>query len=67
MEIAMAYVKATGLAERFINPECLVATGINYAWRSGVTHQIALANAGIVFAERTAKVGSVPSVFPRVI
>src|SRR5690348_17089582 len=49
MEIAMAYMRARGLAERFINPASLVASGINDACHRGVCLQIALANAGIMF------------------
>lgn len=58
MDIAMGYVYGTGLIDRFPNPEMLVATAISNAWKAGVRHPIALANAGIVCAERTARRGS---------
>jgi hypothetical protein len=51
MDIAMGYLRGTGLAEKFINPEALIAAAILNAWASGVRHQIALANTGIVCAE----------------
>jgi hypothetical protein len=67
MQIAMEYVRAVGLAEKFNNPEALVATGISTAWESGVRHPIALANAGIVCAERTANLGRLPSMYVRLV
>ena len=63
MSIAMAYVRGTGLADRFLNPEALVAAAITNAWESGIRHPIALANAGIVCAERTAELGHLPDLF----
>jgi hypothetical protein len=63
MNIAMGYVRGTGLAERFLNPEALVAAAISNAWKLGVRHPIALANAGIVCAERTANAGYLPDLF----
>jgi hypothetical protein len=64
MDIAMNYVRGSGLAEQFQNPECLVATAIDHAWRRGVRHLLLLANEGIVVAEQTAGLGSLPSLFP---
>ena len=55
MDIAMGYVKGTGLADKFINPPMLVAAAVSNAWASGIRHPIALANIAIVCAERTAK------------
>jgi len=63
MSIAMGYVRGTGLAESFLNPEALVAAAISNAWETGIRHPIALANAGIVCAERTAKLGHLPDLF----
>jgi hypothetical protein len=63
MSIAMGYVRGTGLADRFLNPEALVAAAITNAWQSGIKHPIALANEGIVCAERTAKHGHLPDLF----
>jgi hypothetical protein len=63
MSIAMGYVRGTGLADRFLNPEALVAAAITNAWESGIRHPIALANAGIVCAERTAELGHLPDLF----
>jgi hypothetical protein len=63
MNIAMGYVRGTGLADRFLNPEALVAAAILNAWASGVRHRIRLANAGIVCAERTANAGHLPDLF----
>jgi hypothetical protein len=63
MSIAMGYVRGTGLAARFLNPEALVAAAISNAWQSGMRHPIALANAGIVCAERTANAGYLPDLF----
>jgi hypothetical protein len=63
MSIAMGYVRRAGLAERFLNPEALVAAAISNAWETGIRHPMALANAGIVFAERTAKLGHLPDLF----
>jgi hypothetical protein len=63
MSIAMGYVRGSGLIDKFLNPEMLVAAAISNAWESGVRHPIALANAGIVCAERTAKLGHLPDVF----
>jgi hypothetical protein len=67
MEIAMRYVRGVGLSERFANPEALVATGISTAWESGLRHPIALANAGILCAERTANLGKLPSMYARLV
>jgi hypothetical protein len=63
MSIAMGYVHGSGLTEKFLNPEMLVAAAISNAWESGIRHPIALANAGIVCAERTAKLGHLPDFF----
>jgi hypothetical protein len=67
MDIAMNYVRGTGLAERFHNPECLVATAIDHAWRRGIRHQLLLANEGIVVAQKTAELGHLPSLYPRLV
>jgi hypothetical protein len=67
MDIAMNYVRGTGLAEGFHNSECLVATAIDLAWRRGVRHHLVLANEGIVTARKTAEQGSLPLLYPRVI
>ncbi|MBR1272741.1 hypothetical protein JQ629_35215 [Bradyrhizobium sp. AUGA SZCCT0222] len=45
------------MIDMFANPEMLIATAISNAWKAGVRHPIALANAGIVCAERTAVQG----------
>ena len=63
MSIAMGYVHGSGLTEKFLNPEMLVAAAISNAWESGIRHPIALANAGIDCAERTAKLGHLPDFF----
>ena len=63
MSIAMGYVRGTGLAGKFVNPEALVATAITCAWKRGTRHPIALANAAIVCAEQTAKLGHLPNQF----
>jgi hypothetical protein len=63
MSIAMGYMHGAGLVDKFLNPEALVAAAISNAWESGLRHPIAPANAGIVCAERTAKLGDVPGVF----
>jgi hypothetical protein len=67
MEIAMGFLQGSGLSEEFVNPENLAAAAIRDAWQSGVRHPIALANAAIVCAEQTAKLGQIPSVFARLI
>lgn len=67
MRIAMDYLHGTGLVRKFPNPEMLVATAIADAWKRGVRHPIRLANEGIVCAERTANLGTVPSVFARLV
>jgi hypothetical protein len=67
MEIAMGFLRGSGLSEEFVNPENLAAAAIWDAWQSGVRHPIALANAAIVCAEQTAKLGQIPSVFARLI
>jgi len=66
MSIAMGYVRGTGLAGKFVNPEALVATAITSAWRRGMRHPIALANAGILCAEQTANLGRLPDLFKMV-
>jgi hypothetical protein len=63
MAIAMGYLQGTGLANKFINPEALVAAAILNAKASGIRHPIALSNAAIVSAERLAKVGHLPDFF----
>jgi hypothetical protein len=63
MSIAMGYVRGTGLADRFLNPEALVAAANANAWAKGIKHPIALANEGIFCAERTAKLGHPPDLF----
>jgi len=63
MSIAMNYVHGTGLLGKITHPEAVVATAISNAWKSGTRHPLALANAGIVCAERTAKAGSLPDLF----
>jgi hypothetical protein len=63
LDIAMPYLEKGGIAGRVVNAEELVAAEILDAWRRGVRHKIALANAGIVAAER--QVGMLPSVFPK--
>ena len=67
MRIAMGYLHGTGLIHKFPNPEMLVATAIADAWQGGMRHPIRLANAGIVCAERTANLGTVPDVFKMLI
>jgi hypothetical protein len=60
MNIAMGYIHGTGLIHSLLNPEVLVAAAIADAWNAGVRHPIALANAAIVDAEQTAKLGYLP-------
>jgi hypothetical protein len=64
MDIAMTYLERAGTLRLFVNAEDLVATEVLGAWRRGVRHKIALANAAIVAAEKQA--GTLPSVFPDV-
>jgi hypothetical protein len=63
MRIAMAYLDGTWLSHQFPNPEMLVAAAIADAWKRGMRHPIRLANAGIVCAERTAQLGTIPDLF----
>ena len=67
MKIAMDYLHGTGLVDKFPNPELLVATAISNAWKAGMTHPLRLANEGIVCAQRTAELGTVPTMFARLI
>jgi hypothetical protein len=62
MDIAMGYLEKVGILRLFINAEELVAAEVLGAWSRGVRHKIALANAGIVAAEKQA--GKLPSLFP---
>jgi hypothetical protein len=64
MDIAMTYLEGAGILKRCDSAEELVAEHILIAWTRGVRHKIALANSGIVGAERQA--GTLPSVFPEV-
>jgi hypothetical protein len=64
MDIAMTYLERAGTLRLFVNAEELVAQEVLGAWSLGVRHKIALANAGIVAAEKQA--GTLPSVFPDV-
>jgi hypothetical protein len=64
MDIAMTYLERAGILRLFVNAEDLVAAEVLGAWSRGVRHKIALANAGIVAAEKQA--GTLPSVFPDV-
>jgi hypothetical protein len=63
MDIAMSYLEKVGIL-RLITAEELVAAEVVGAWSRGVRHKIALANAGIVAAEKQA--GKLPSLFPDV-
>jgi hypothetical protein len=63
MRISMAYLHGTGLIYKLPSPEMLVAAAIADAWKRGMRHPIRLANAGIVCAERTARLGTVPNLF----
>ena len=63
MAIAMGYVRGAGLADHLLNPESLVAAAISNAWELGIRHPIALANAGVICAERTVKLGHLPDLF----
>ena len=67
MKIAMDYLHRTGLVDKFPNPEILVAAAISNAWKGGVRHPIRLANEGIDCAHRTAELGTLPTIFPRLI
>ena len=60
----MTYLERTGALRLFVNAEDLVAVEVFGAWGRGVRPKIALANAGIVAAEKQA--GTLPSVFPDV-
>jgi len=62
MDIAMSYLEKVGILRLFIGAEELVAAEVLGAWSRGVRHKIALANAGIVAAEKQA--GKLPSLFP---
>ena len=64
MDIAMTYLERAGIWRLFVNAEDLVAAEVLGAWSRGVRHKSALANAGIVAAEKQA--GTLPSVFPDV-
>jgi hypothetical protein len=64
MDIAMTYLERAGTLRLFVIAEELVAEEVLGAWSRGVRHKIALANAGIVAAEKQA--GALPSVFPDV-
>ena len=64
MDIAMTYLERTGALRLLVNAEDLVAVEVLGAWGRGVRHKIALANAGIVAAEKQS--GTLPSVFPDV-
>jgi hypothetical protein len=64
LDIAMTYLERAGILRLFVNAEDLVAAEVLGAWSRGVRHKIALANAGIVAAEKQA--GTLPSVFPDV-
>jgi hypothetical protein len=63
MRIAMDYMQATRLIDKFPSPETLVAAMISNAWKGGIRHPIRLANEAIVCAERTAKAGTLPDLF----
>jgi hypothetical protein len=67
MRIAMDYAHGTGLVDKIPNPEMLLAAAISNAWQGGIRHPIRLANEGIVCAERTAELGTLPSMFTRLI
>jgi hypothetical protein len=58
--IAMDYLRATGVAARFANAESLVSAVVLAHWQQGVRHRIALANAAIVDAEELAAQGHLP-------
>jgi hypothetical protein len=64
MDIAMTYLEQVGILRLFVDAEELVTGEILDAWRRGVRHKIALANAAIVAVEKQA--GTLPSVFPDV-
>ena len=62
-----AHVCGAGLADHLLNPELLVAAAISNAWELGIRHPIALANAGVICAERTVKLGHLPDHFRRLV